>query len=207
MRNEGNSCRRHFFLVLGVALLPCVPEMAIAAEAPTTVIERTTSAVFGVLRESDLTSDQKRQQIESIIYARVDFHTVSRLVLARNWRRLSKPQQEEFTREFKRHLTVTYGDNVDRYRDEAVEILAEREEPRGDRTVLTQIVGSAENFSINYRLRQLEGEWRIIDIIVEGVSLVSNFRSQFQEIMSSGGAEKLLKLLREKNMEGQPLRS
>ena len=69
------------------------------------------------------------------------------------------------------------------------------------------MVPCAENFSINYRLRQLGGEWRIIDIIVEGVSLVSNFRSQFQEIMSSGGAEKLLKLLREKNMDGQPLRS
>jgi len=96
---------------------------------------------------------------------------------------------------------------VDRYRNEQVQITAEREEPRGDRTVLTRVVGNDEDFSINYRLRQTQGEWRIIDIIVEGVSLVSNFRSQFQEIIANGGPEKLLQLLREKNTHGEPLKS
>lgn len=206
MRNERAPLRRT--LVLGLLTLLCTPHQLVAAtDSPTIVIRETTSSVLKVLRQSDLTSDQKRQQIETIIYARVDFQVVSRLVLARNWRRLSKEQQEEFMRGFRQHLTVTYGDNVDRYRDESVEILSERAEPRGDRTVLTEVIGNGEVFSIHYRLRKLEEEWRIIDFIVEGVSMVSNFRSQFQEIMASGGPEKLLRLLRKKNLEGEPLKS
>jgi phospholipid transport system substrate-binding protein len=180
---------------------------ASAAESPTQVIDETANSVIAVLRDSALGTEQKREKIEAIVYEHVDFTTVSRLVLARNWRRLSAEQQEEFMREFRRHLSVTYGDNVDRYRDETVQILGEREEARGDRTVLTQVVGTAETYSLNYRLRQREGSWRIIDIIIEGVSMVSNFRSQFQEILANGGPEKLLRLLREKNAQGAPLRS
>lgn len=177
------------------------------ATTPTGVIKATVNDVLAILRDSSLTSDQKRERIEAVVYARVDFETVSRLVLARNWRRLSASQKEEFVREFKKHLSVTYGDNVDRYRNESVEILSERQEARGDRTVLTKVVGGSEDFAINYRLRAREGQWRIIDIIIEGVSMVSNFRAQFQEIIANGGPEKLLRLLREKNAEGTPLKS
>ena len=60
---------------------------------------------------------------------------------------------------------------------------------------------------MDYRLRQIDGNWKVIDLIIERVSLVSNFRSQFQEVMANGGIEKLLQLLREKNAAGQPLKS
>lgn len=203
MRND-RRYRRGAVLLFALLL---VAGTARATETATAVIEQTTGDVLATLRDAQLTSAEKRTAIEAIVYARIDFETVSRLVLARNWRRLSKPQQQEFIDEFKKHLTVTYGDNVDRYRDEKVEITAEREEARGDRTVLTLVVSPNEEFSINYRLRQRQGTWLIIDIIIEGVSMVSNFRSQFQEIMANGGPEKLLQLLREKNTHGEPLKS
>jgi phospholipid transport system substrate-binding protein len=109
--------------------------------------------------------------------------------------------------EFKKHLSVTYGDNVDKYRDESVVITGDRKELRGDWTVMTKVVGGsgASDFLVNYRLRQKDGRWWIIDIIIEGVSMVSNFRSQFQEIMANGGPERLLRLLKEKNAAHQPL--
>ncbi len=178
------------------------------AETPRAVVEQTTNAVLAVLRDGSLSSDEKRHRIEEIVYARVDFETLSRLVLARNWSRLSAAQQVEFTEQFKQHLSLTYGRNIDKYRNEDVTIVGEREEVRGDWTVQTKVLrGGPEDFAVDYRLRQRDGRWRIIDVIIENVSLVSNFRSQFQEIIATGGPERLLRLLREKNEKGEPLKS
>ena len=186
-----------------------LPSLAARAEdGPPAVVEKVADAVLAVLSDKRLTSDEKRSRIEDIVYANVDFPTVSRLVLARNWRRFSEAQREEFTNEFKRHLSVTYGKNVESYKNERVAILGDREEARGDWTVQTKILrGGPEDILVNYRLRRVDSRWAIIDFVVEGVSLVSNFRAQFQEIIASGGAEKLLRLLREKNATGEPLKS
>jgi phospholipid transport system substrate-binding protein len=168
---------------------------------PTQVVRATTSQVLEVLRNESLARGQKQKQIEDIVYTKVDFATLSRLVLARNWKRLSPQQQSEFMDE------ITYGDNVDKYRNETVDITGDREETRGDWTVMTKVVGGpgGNDFLVNYRLRKKDGQWWIIDIIVEGVSMVSNFRSQFQEIMANGGPDRLLRLLKEKNAAHQSL--
>lgn len=192
------------------ALCACsiLPRIAAATDGPRAVVEKTTSSVLAVLGDKSLSSDAKRHKIEDIAYAEVDFETLSRLVLAKNWGRLSPEQQREFIQEFKQHLSITYGHNVDNYKNEKVTIVGDREEARGDWTVQTKILrGGPDDIAIDYRLRQKDGEWRIIDIIIEGVSLVSNFRSQFQEIIANDGADKLLRLLREKNAKGEPLKS
>jgi phospholipid transport system substrate-binding protein len=73
--------------------------------------------------------------------------------------------------------------------------------------VLTKILrgGASADVLVDYRLRQRDGQWKIIDVIVERVSLVSNFRSQFQEIVSNGGPDRLITLLKEKNAKGESL--
>lgn len=194
---------------LAVLAVLAIPVTLAAAETPREVVESTASAVLRVLRNDDLSTEEKRHRIEEIVYDSVDFDTLSKLVLARNWRRLSTQQRDEFEREFKKHLSATYGKNIDDYRNEEVAIVGEREEKRGDRTVQTKVVGAAgsEEFFINYRLRQKDGRWRIIDVVIEGVSLVANFRSQFQSILSSGGPDRLIELLREKNIKGESFES
>jgi phospholipid transport system substrate-binding protein len=182
---------------------------AAAEDGPRQVVESTASAVIAVLNQKELPTDEKRTRIEGIVYANVDFDTLSRLVLARNWKRFDERQQDDFKREFKRHLSVTYGNNINEYRNESVAILSDREEARGDWTVHTKIVRAAggQDFLVDYRLRRRDGTWKIIDVVVEGVSMVANFRSQFQSILSSGGPDRLLKLLREKNASGESLKS
>ena len=86
---------------------------------------------------------------------------------------------------------------------EQVEITGTRKEPRGDVTVHTRIVGGEfENAIVDYRLRKKDGKWRIIDVIIEGISMVSNFRDQFKEVLSRGGPDLLLTKLKEKNALG-----
>jgi len=191
-------------LGLGLALAGCA---ALADQSPSQVVDGLANRVLPILRDKSLSTDQKRDQIEQIAYQAIDFDTLSKLVLARNWPKFSHDQQVEFVTQFKRHLSVTYSHNIESYNNETVKILSERPETQGDVTVLTKILrgGGSADVQVDYRLRQRDGQWKIIDIIVEGVSLVSNFRSQFQGIVANGGPDHLLALLKEKNEKGESL--
>lgn len=192
----------------GAALCLLLGAMQAAADdAPREVVSGLADQAIAVLRDPQLTTEQKRVRLEDLAYQAMDFGTLSRLVLARNWQRFSPQQQREFEDEFKRHLSVTYSRNIESYNNERVQILTERPEARGDVTVQTKILrgGGIQDVLVDYRLRQRDGQWKIIDVIVEGVSLVSNFRSQFQGIVASGGPDRLLALLKEKNAKGESL--
>lgn len=192
----------------GLAAALFLAAVAAAAEqTPSQVVDGLANQVIPILQDQSLSSDQKRERIEPIVYGAMDFDTLSKLVLARNWPKFSAEQRVRFTDEFKKHLSITYGRNVDNYRNEKVAILAERKESQGDITVQTKILrgGGIEDVLVDYRLRQRDGQWRIIDVIVEGVSMVSNFRSQFQDIVATGGPDRLLVLLKEKNEKGESL--
>jgi phospholipid transport system substrate-binding protein len=179
------------------------PALAAAPSAPRAMIQETIDAVLVVLNDKSLSTEQKRSRIEQIAYQRFDFTTVARLVLARNWQRFSKTQQAQFIEEFKRYLAVNYGNRVERYDQQKVEIVGERQEPRGDVSIQSVVRGGEfEGATIDYRLRQNEGRWLVIDVIVEGISLVSNFRDQFKEVLARGGPEELLQALRAKNAAG-----
>ena len=190
-------------LVLGALLAAATA----AAAGPRDVVRALADEVLAVLRDKSLSSPTKRERIEAIADRGVDFTTLSKLVLARNLSRFSPEEQAAFQKEFRRHLSVTYGDSVDSYKNESVAITGEREEARGDVTVKTKIVrgGGADDIVVDYRLRQVNGEWKIIDFIVEGVSLVSNFRSQFQDLLSSQTPAQLIALIRDKNAKGETI--
>jgi phospholipid transport system substrate-binding protein len=202
--------------LLTLALACALPGATLAADAapaadgsgPRATVQATTSQVIGVLANASLPTDEKRHRVEQIVYAQVDFETLSRLVLARNWSQLSEAQQKQFMEEFRQNLSATYGRNVESYKNEKVRIIDDHTEPRGDWTVRTKIVrNGSDDINVDYRLRQIDGSWKIIDIIIENVSLVANFRSQFQEIMSNGGPGRLLQVLHEKNERGEPLKA
>ena len=171
------------------------------AQTPRDVVAQTLDEVLAVLTDSALDGAQRKHLIEEIAYAHFDFVTMSKLVLARNWRRLSDDQRDVFIREFKVLLSRSYGSRLDRWGDEKFEIGVERVEPRGDVTVKTQIVGGGfDGTEIAYRLRKSKsGQWRAIDVVAEGVSLLSSYRTQFRDAMSSSGPEGLIEQMKQKN--------
>jgi len=179
--------------------------LAVAAAGPRDVVRTLADQVLAVLKDKSLSSAQKREQIENIADRGVDFATMSKLVLARNLSRFSDAEQVQFQHEFRRHLSVTYGDSVDSYKNEEVVITGDREEARGDVTVKSKIArsGGGDDILVDYRLRQVNGEWRIIDFVVEGVSLISNFRSQFQDLLANQTPAQLIALIHEKNQRGE----
>ncbi len=190
-------------LVLGAVSLAAPAARGAASLGPSGVVKQTSERVLAVLRNGSLDEDQKRDQVVDIALEVFDFNIIPRLVLARHYRAFSPEQRAAFREEFQRFLVVSYGHRISRYSEESVEILGERPEPRGDVTVRTRIVGGqADGFNVDYRMRQRDGSWRMIDVVIEGVSAVSNYRSQFAEVLSRGTPEDLLERLREKNAAG-----
>jgi phospholipid transport system substrate-binding protein len=168
------------------------------------VVESTSEQVIAILKDKTVPVDQRLDRLQQIAYQRFDFPTIGRLVLARGWNQLTPEQRSAFLEDFKRHLSLDYGRRIDSYTNQTVAVLGDRMESNGDATVRTQVLGvngAEATVAVDYRLRKIDGQWLVIDIIVEGVSLVSSYRSQFQEIMASGGPTRLLQVLREKNAQ------
>ncbi len=175
------------------------PDQATATAAARSTLSDTVDEVLDVLRDPDGT-DAKLVRLEAITDRRFDFPRMTKLVLGRNRKKLSEEQQVEFQHEFKRHLTITYGNRIEGFAEEQIEIGDARLERNGDVTVKTKIVGgAADGLLVDYRMRESEGSWGIIDVVIEGVSLVQNFRAQIQDIVSSKGADQLIVELRAKN--------
>lgn len=191
---------------LAATLVAVVSMTSVAlAQDARSFIQETADEVIVVLKKQDVPSPEKVRELEEIAYARFDFDTMSKLVLARNWSKLTPEQQKEFVQEFRQHLSVTYGRNIESYRNETIEIEGDREEARGDWTVKTKILRGGDDILVDYRLRKIDGQWKIIDVVIERVSLVANFRSQLQDVVTNQGADAMLRLLREKNASGQSI--
>jgi phospholipid transport system substrate-binding protein len=185
-------------------VLAAFAAFAIASSAPgpgpRDVVAKTVDDVLAVLKDASLSPEARRERIVEIAYARFDFPTMSKLVLAKYWKRFDDAQREAFLKEFKDFLAHRYGDRIDRYEQEKVEIVGERNAKGGDAIISTLIHRPrAEAVAVDYRLRSRGGDWRVIDVKIEGISLVSNYRDQFHEVLSRGGPEKLLAQLRERN--------
>lgn len=181
---------------------------ATAEDTPTAVVQSTADRVVGVLADPGMPAAQKREKIEKIVSEYFDFTTLSKLVLGRNWKALSSDQQTQFVEEFRHHLSLTYGKNVEDYHNEKAVIAGDRKEPDGDWTVKTRIERpNAQPILVDYRLRRMSDKWMVIDVIIEGTSLVANFRSQFQDIVSREGTARLIDVLRQKNARGEALNS
>jgi phospholipid transport system substrate-binding protein len=165
-------------------------------------VSNTVDAVTKVLKDRTRSSHDRRMAIQELVDRWLDAETISKLALAKNWKSFDEAQQKDFVVQFRRHLVLTYYRNVDRYSFDRIDVYDERAETKGDFTVRTKVIApSADDVLIDVRVRPATDgvEWKVIDILIEGVSLVQNFRSQFQEVLSNGKPDQLLQSLREKN--------
>lgn len=195
--------------VLGVVFVAFAATSVGAAEpdavdvaAPRKVVADTLDRVLEILNQPGLESQERRARIQTVAFEVFDFRTMGKLALARNWKKLSKEQRVEYVEEFRQHLARRYGTRLDRYSQTDVQVAGTQVAPRGDVVVLTRVVGGQfDGVEMNYRMRSRTEAWKVIDVVIENISLVANFRAQFAEIMSNGGVDRLLEDLRTKNLD------
>ncbi len=189
--------------IAALTLLCASPALADPKADARAAMQSTIDDVLKVLRVPGSDTKARAQQIEDIAKQRFDFTTMSKLVLKRDWKRFTPAEQTDFVSEFTDYLSASYGTRIARYANEDVVTLGARAEVNNDVTVQTAIKGGEfDGATIDYRMRLLTGKWQVIDVVIEGISLVSNFRSQFADVIAKGGPQELLKRIRAKNDAG-----
>ena len=203
MTHSRNKVRLASLIAALAALLLASGALADPSADAQAAMKGTIDEVLAVLRVPGSDELARRKQIETIAKQRFDFTTMSKLVLKRDWKRFTPPEQKEFVGEFTDYLSASYGTRIARYANEQVVTVGSRLETNNDVSVQTQIKGgNFDGATIDYRMRLLGEKWRVIDVVIEGISLVSNFRSQFADVIAKGGPQELLKRIRAKNRAG-----
>jgi len=193
-----------FLLVLCLSFFLVPPARALAGE-PTNQVKQTVDAVLDVLRNKELKrpdkAEQRRAQIRKVVSGRFDFAEMAKRSLALHWKKRTPEEQKEFVALYTDLLENTYIKKIEKYQDEKVVYLDEKTE--GDfATVKTNIVTTKEaEIPIEYRLMKEGSEWKAYDVVIEGVSLVNNYRNQFNSIIRSGSYEELVKRLKSKSLK------
>jgi phospholipid transport system substrate-binding protein len=183
-----------------------LPALGAGATSPEDTVRATADRALEILADDALSNGQKTERLTVLLDDVSDFETTSKLVLARGWSQFDEAQRKEFQVLLRDYLVARYRSRVDDYAGEKVEILGGRDEARGDYTVHTKISGGGrpQPIVVDYRLRKDDaGTWRVIDVIGEDISVVSNLRSQFQSLLSKGGPQKLIDTLRSKIASGE----
>jgi phospholipid transport system substrate-binding protein len=175
-----------------------------AANAPLSVIKAGTEQALQILRGSQSgkapSVRQRRAEIMVIVDKYFNFNEMARRSLGRPWRDQSADKQAEFVRLFKDMLFNTYIDKVENYTGSNEQFAYDKETIDGDYAVVKTRIKGYKNtdVQVDYRLRFENGEWRVYDVIVEGISLVDNYRSQFASILGGESFDGLLKRMRQK---------
>lgn len=182
--------------------------MAAAEVAPDVLVKKTAEEVLEIVRnDKDIQNgDQKKifDLAETKILPKFDFERVCRLVLGRNWANATDEQKAQFQKEFRSLLLRTYSSALSKYRNQTIEYLPFRLQPEATRaTVKTRILQpGGQPIGLDYALEKGPSGWKVFDIVIEDVSLVTNYRSQFSnEIRQVGGMDGLIQRLAEKNRE------
>jgi len=187
-------------LALGVGL-SAVPSYA---GAPTDAMKTTIDEVLRIVRDNELKqpnkADERRQMLERVVEVRFDYQEMSRRALGAPWNTLSDQEKQEFVGLFRTLLTNSYADKIETYSGEGVQYLNERTE-KEYAEVRTKVQSGKTEIPLDYRLINKTNDWRVYDVVVDGISLVNNYRGQFTKIIKSSSYADLVEQLRKKSQK------
>ena len=192
-------------LMLIFIILLVIPLQGYAA-TPKETVETGVNNVIKTLGDPDFKAKSKDEQIATIgaeIDKIFDFKELSRRTLGKQWRKMSAEQQTEFVQLFRELLQGVYADRLLAYSDQKVLFEKEIMLKKGRAEVQSYLQTSdGKKIPLFYRLTDKSGSWKVYDIIIEGVSMVKNYRTQFRKIISKDSPDKLLEILRKKVKQG-----
>lgn len=178
---------------------------AMAVESPDALVKRTAEDVLAVVKTDKDIQAGNQQKIFALIEEKIlpnfNFEKVSRLVLGKNWTKATPEQKAAFQNEFKTLLLHTYSTALSKYKNQTIEYkplrMADTDTTANVKTLILQSAG--QPIAVDYSLDKVAGNWKVYDIVIEGVSLVTNYRSQFSQEIRQNGMDSLIKKLADKN--------
>jgi len=159
------------------------------------ILKTKLDATIAVLQKKDLDTQKKNEQLVEIVTPMFDFHLMAKLSLGRKyWPGLSEEKKDEFTDLFIKRLRASYLEKISLYTDEKVFFKTPVQDKRKV-SIPTEIISKNNRISMIYKMFKSKNDWKIYDFEIEGVSIISTYRSQFDQILSKGTIDELMKRL------------
>jgi phospholipid transport system substrate-binding protein len=187
---------------VGLSILLLVQPVWVAAGVPGDQVRQTTDKLLAILKDPQLKGESKknerRDKLKELIYQRFDFTEMAKRSLGSEWPRRSPEEQKEFVKLFTDLLERAYLDRLESYSGEKIQYLKEREDDNYAQVETKIIDKKGQEFSVNYRLHNRNGDWKVYDVVIEEISLVNNYRAQFKRALAKSPYENLVNRMKEK---------
>ena len=202
-----NRLLNRFFLPLLCMMFAGILSASAATDvkAPDVLVKDVTNEVLEIVRADKAIQSGDTQRVIELVDAKVlphfDFRRMTMLAVGRDWRQATPEQQDRLTEAFRTLLVRTYSNALTQYRDQRIEFRPSRFASADTRVqIRTEVIQTgAQPVGIDYMLEKRDQGWKVFDVIVAGVSLVTNYRSSFGQEISRGGIDGLIKSLEERN--------
>ena len=205
-----SSRRRHLTLPVvltltaAIAIVLCqrrfvIPARADDGGAPMTVVQNTVNQALEVLRDKASPLPQRQEKLRQIVAQSFDFTQMAKSALGYHWKTLNPQQQQEFTNVFISFIEDSYLSKLNDYRGQQVQFVKATQDGADYAQVNTNIVREGKDpIHLDFRLMSESGAWKIYDVTVDAISIIANYRNQFNRVMNNQGYDMLIKDLKEK---------
>lgn len=194
-------------MVIGALAVAADAKGAVAPVPPQQLIERTAEQMISALKAEKTTIEKQPQRlydlVNSIVLPHFDFEFMAKRVLGAHWRGANTNQRTQFTNEFRGLLVRTYANSLNDYVDNSINYLPAKAEDGENRVTVRSEVARPGNqpLMVDYRLNRVGENWKVYDVTIDGVSLVTNYRSSFFSEIDRSGLDALIKKLETRNKQ------
>lgn len=189
-----NKAKYVFLFVFGVAAL-CFSAVSVDAKNSASpdaekFVQQVADQGIGFLSNASLSESQKKSRFKNLLTQRFDLKTIGRFAMGRYWRTATKAQRAEYQKLFEKMVLEVYAGRFGEYKGQALEVRGSRRDSEKDITVHSVIVqDSGPEISLDWRVRFKNGRYRVIDVVVEGISMAVTQRSDFSSVIQRGGGK------------------
>jgi phospholipid transport system substrate-binding protein len=181
-----------------------LPGPAWASATPLDTVNQVINKSLPVLRDKKTPLPQRRRMLRDLLEQHFDFADMSRIALGYHWRELSPTQRAQFTQLFTAFIEYAYLSKIQDYSGQDVAVLGENSEGEGFARVRSQIIQPGKQpIKVDYLLRNIGGDWKIYDVTVDAISIVANYRNQFNRVINDQGFDKLMADMKAKQQQLQ----
>jgi phospholipid transport system substrate-binding protein len=190
--------------LLALALQGVFPATGHASATAMATVDQVVNTALPILRDKSTPVAQRRRKLRDLLEKHFDFADMARIALGYHWRELSQTQRAQFTQLFTAFIENAYLSKIQDYSGQKVAILGQNSEGQGFARVASEIVQQGKQpIKVDYLLRDMSGDWRIYDVTVDAISIIANYRNQFNRVINDQGFAKLMSDMKAKQQQLQ----
>jgi phospholipid transport system substrate-binding protein len=191
------------------AAAPAAPAPAGQEVAPDALVRKSIDEVLAIIKsDKDLQGGNQKKildLVEEKVLPHFDFARMTRLALGRNWAQANEAQKDALTKEFRTLLVRTYSTSLSQYRNQTIDVKPAKYAPQDKDTVVRTTVNQPGGLAIpiDYGMERSDKGWKVYDVVVDGVSLVTTYRGSFNDQIQKSGVDGLVKTLEDRNRSSE----